>query len=173
MFGGSGNDTYQVTHINDDVIEEASQGTDLFQSSVTYTASNNVENLTLTGSYSINGIGNNLNNTITGNSGNNEITGGGGNDTLWGNNGNDILYGGVGNDEITGGNGSDIFQIGIGSGRDLITDYNSLEDNLQLLGGINRNDLTFSLSDNHTSINYGNDLLAIVQNTNSADLNFI
>ena len=173
MYGGSGNDTYQVTHINDDVIEGASQGTDLIQTSVTYTASANVENLTLTGSYSINGIGNNLANTITGNSGNNQLTGGDGNDTLLGNNGNDILYGGVGNDEITGGNGNDTFQIGVGNGRDLIKDFNSLEDNIQLLGGITSNDLTFSLSNNHTSINYGNDLLAIIENTNSADLNFI
>ena len=66
MYGGSGNDTYQVNHVNDNVIESSSEGTDLIQSSVSYTTSSNVENLTLTGSYSINGIGNNLNNTITG-----------------------------------------------------------------------------------------------------------
>ncbi len=51
--------------------------------------------------------------------------------------------------------------------------FNSSEDSIELLGSINTNDLTFSLSNNHTSINYGNDLLAIVQNANSADLNFI
>ena len=173
MYGGLGNDIYQVTHINDDVIEEASQGTDLIQTSVTYTASANVENLTLTGSYSINGIGNNLANTITGNSGNNQLTGGNGNDTLLDNNGNDILYGGVGNDQVRGDSGNDIFQLNSGAGRDLIIDYTVGEDRIELLGGITESDLTFIYQGNNTSINYQDDLLAIVQNTIASDLNFI
>jgi Ca2+-binding RTX toxin-like protein len=46
------------------------------QSSATYTLSNNVENLILTGSSNISGTGNALDNVIVGNSGNNTLTGG-------------------------------------------------------------------------------------------------
>ena len=42
-----GDDTYVVNHVNDVVTEQSSEGTDLIQSSVSYTASDNVENLTL------------------------------------------------------------------------------------------------------------------------------
>ena len=36
---GSGDDTYVVNHVNDEVTEQPSEGTDLIQSSVSYTAS--------------------------------------------------------------------------------------------------------------------------------------
>jgi len=66
LIGGAGNDTYVVDSAADIVIENASQGTDLVQSSVTYTLGDNVENLTLTGTDNINGTGNSLNNRIEG-----------------------------------------------------------------------------------------------------------
>ncbi len=62
------------------VTEVAGEGTDLVQSSVTYTLSGNVENLTLTGTGAIKGTGNELDNVLTGNSGTNVLTGGAGND---------------------------------------------------------------------------------------------
>lgn len=64
------------------------------QSSVTLSFVNisNLENLILTGSESINGTGNELNNVITGNSGNNEIDGASGIDTLVGGLGDDTYY---------------------------------------------------------------------------------
>ena len=49
LIGGEGNDTYVVDNIGDVVTEAASAGTDLVQSSVTYTLGTNLENLTLTG----------------------------------------------------------------------------------------------------------------------------
>jgi Ca2+-binding RTX toxin-like protein len=91
LVGDTGNDTYVVDATGDVVTESAGfgTGTDLVLSSVDYTLTANVENLTLTGTANINGTGNSGNNTIIGNSGNNSLTGGGGNDTLNGGSGID------------------------------------------------------------------------------------
>jgi Ca2+-binding RTX toxin-like protein len=98
MIGGLGNDTYVVDNVGDIITETAGEGTDLVQSSVTYTLAANVENLTLTGTAAINGTGNADNNVLTGNSANNTLTGGAGDDTIDGGTGNDTMLGGTGND---------------------------------------------------------------------------
>ena len=90
MAGGAGNDTYIVDDAGDVVIENAGGGTDLVQSSITYVLGSEVENLTLTGTSAVNGIGNALNNSLTGNTGNNTLDGGVGVDALAGGAGNDI-----------------------------------------------------------------------------------
>lgn len=92
MQGGAGNDTYVMDNIADTVIENLNEGTDLVQSSVTYTLGANVENLTLTGTTAINGTGNALNNKLTGNAGANVLDGGAGADTMVGGAGNDTYY---------------------------------------------------------------------------------
>ena len=92
MQGGLGNDTYVVDNIADVVTENLNEGTDLVQSSVTYTLSANVENLTSTGTGAINGTGNALNNTLTGNTGANVLDGGAGADIMVGGTGNDTFY---------------------------------------------------------------------------------
>jgi Ca2+-binding RTX toxin-like protein len=84
LAGGAGNDTYIVDSTSDVVTEGASAGTDLVQSSVTYTLATNVENLTLTGTTAINATGNTLVNILTGNTGDNTLNGGTGADTLIG-----------------------------------------------------------------------------------------
>src|SRR5204862_488699 len=86
-----GNDTYIVDNSGDFVIEQADQGIDTVLSSVSYTLSADVENLTLTGSNAINGTGNELNNTITGNSAANILTGGAGDDTYIVQNTDDVV----------------------------------------------------------------------------------
>nr|NCR38608.1 endo-1,3-1,4-beta-glycanase ExsH [Microcystis aeruginosa W13-11] len=93
--------------------------TDTWQSSLTRTLPNNVENLKLIGINNINGTGNNNNNTITGNSGNNQINGA---------NGADILTGGPGADTF-------IFQFGQStiSTSDRITDFAINSDKIDLL----------------------------------------
>lgn len=82
MQGLAGNDTYVVNHLGDIVVEALSEGADLVQSSISYTLTDNVENLTLTGNTAINGTGNALDNILIGNGAANTLTGGAGNDTL-------------------------------------------------------------------------------------------
>ena len=132
MTGGAGNDTYVVERITDIVIEALNEGVDQVNSSVSYTLAANVEDLLLTGTATINGTGNALNNVMIGNSGNNTLLGLVGNDSLNGGLGNDILNGGAGIDTLTGGGGNDSFVFsvvedsGIGATlRDVITDFNT------------------------------------------------
>jgi Ca2+-binding RTX toxin-like protein/pimeloyl-ACP methyl ester carboxylesterase len=92
LTGGTGDDIYYVDSLGDVVSETSPEATeiDTVISAVTYTLGANVENLTLSGTVAINGVGNNLNNAITGNTANNTLNGGLGNDTLTGGTGNDI-----------------------------------------------------------------------------------
>lgn len=89
--GGTGNDTYIVYDATDQVIENANGGIDTVRSSASYTLSDNVENLTLTGATAINGTGNALKNVIKGNSAANVIIGGGRGDVLSGGGGADVF----------------------------------------------------------------------------------
>ncbi|MGB3418884.1 MAG: bluetail domain-containing putative surface protein [Dolichospermum sp.] len=120
LIGLAGNDTYTVNHIGDIVTEALNAGTDLVNSSISYTLPNNVENLTLTGTTNLNGTGNSLNNTLTGNSGNNTLTGNAGNDTLNGGSGIDTLIGGSGNDTYQINTPTDTITENPGEGTDSI-----------------------------------------------------
>ena len=112
--GGTGNDTYVVARTSGlTITENVSEGTDLVQSSVTYTLGNNLENLTLTGTSAVNGTGNTLNNTLAGNGAVNTLSGG---------TGADVLIGNAGNDTLTGGNGADTYQYASGDGADVVND---------------------------------------------------
>jgi len=139
LAGGPGDDTYIVDSSRDVAIENAGQGQDTIKSSVNYTLTVNIENITLTGNANIDGTGNNLDNVITGNSGNNLLKGLDGNDTLLGGAGNDTLIGGKGNDILTGGDGSDSFLFGSGAifnssdfGVDNISDFTKGSDKIIL-----------------------------------------
>ncbi|MBR1170972.1 Ig-like domain-containing protein, partial [Bradyrhizobium liaoningense] len=105
MTGGTGDDTYVVTDANAKVLEAYGGGVDTILSSVSYTLSNYVENLTLTGSSALNATGNSQSNILIGNSAGNVITGG------------------LGNDILTGGGGADTFVVNSGDGSDVITDF--------------------------------------------------
>nr|WP_071102575.1 M10 family metallopeptidase C-terminal domain-containing protein [Moorena producens] len=117
MYGGSGNDRYVVDTIGDRVVEYTNQGIDRVYASITYQLGAHLENLTLTGTSSINGYGNDFNNVINGNSASNYISGGRGNDTVNGSSGNDLLSGSSGNDYLDGGTGSDRMYGGSGNDR--------------------------------------------------------
>ncbi|WP_192357609.1 beta strand repeat-containing protein [Mesorhizobium mediterraneum] len=94
MRGGGGNDTYIVDDANDTVDEAAagSDGADIVRSSVTFSLAaslGDVENLTLTGSASVDATGNGLSNVLVGNKAGNVLDGGAGDDTMLGGGGND------------------------------------------------------------------------------------
>lgn len=124
LSGGAGDDTYIVDNTGDVVTENANEGIDLVKSSIAYTLGNNIENLTLTGTSTINGTGNSLDNTITGNSAIN---------TLTGNAGNDTLNGGAGNDSLIGGIGNDTYLMGRGYATDSITENDSAAGNTDVV----------------------------------------
>lgn len=120
MIGEAGNDTYIVDNANDWAVEVAGGGHDKVLSSVNHTLDVNVEDLELTGTANLNGIGNGIRNDMWGNSGNNRLEGldgddylygNGGRDVLIGGNGADVLTGGAGEDRMTGGGGDDVFVV--------------------------------------------------------------
>jgi Ca2+-binding RTX toxin-like protein len=98
FYGGTGNDIYISSQINDVITEAANEGIDTVQASFDRTLSDNVENLTLV-DLAITGTGNALDNIINGSDfGNNTLNGLAGNDTLDGGGGSDNLNGGAGID---------------------------------------------------------------------------
>ncbi len=120
LVGGAGDDTYILEGAADSVTEAAGAGTDTVLSAGTFSLSENVENLTLTGTSAIDGTGNTADNLLTGNIGNNKLYGAGGNDTLDGGAGADSIDGGAGNDRLVG-NGSSTLSGGDGDDTFIIT----------------------------------------------------
>jgi len=132
MNAGLGNDTYIVDNAGDVVFETSILGgTDEVQSSVNFTLSTNIENLTLTGASAVNGTGNALANILTGNGQANVLNGQANDDTLNGAGGADSLHGGLGNDSLEGGAGNDGFYFEnalIASNVDSVLDFTAVND---------------------------------------------
>jgi len=158
LIGGLGNDIYQVDSTTDVITENANEGTDTIQSSVTYAIASlpNIENLTLTGSSVINGTGNAANNILTGNTANNTLNGGDGNDTLNGGTGVDTLIGGLGNDIYQVDSTTDIITENTSAGTDTI--QSSVTYTISSLANIENLTLTASSVINGTG-NAGNNIL--------------
>ena len=154
LAGGTGNDTYVVDSGDIVVTEGFDKGTDLVESSITYSLGSNLENLTLTGAADINGIGNGLANVITGNGGNNVLNGGGGADTL---------MGGAGNDGYSVDNAGDVVTEQAGEGTDRVVSSVSytLSANVENLTLKGTNDISGTGNDLHNILvgNAGANLL--------------
>ena len=141
MEGGAGNDVYYVENVGDIVTELSGDGTDIVFSTINYTLTANVENLTLQAAGgNISGTGNALNNTIMGNSGNNTLTGDAGNDFLFGGLGADTMIGGVGGDTYRVDNVGDVVTELSNEGSDIVQSSISYVlganlESLVLLGG--------------------------------------
>lgn len=145
MVGGSGADKYYVDNVNDIVTEtdNTPEGTSGFKldldvgstidkviSSVSYSLTNYVENLTLSGGKDRNATGNDLDNELTGNKGNITLKGNSGNDILAGENGSDTLVGGNGKDKLIGSKGRDVLMGGKGSDKFKILDPSHNKDTI-------------------------------------------
>ncbi|MEM7667771.1 MAG: S8 family serine peptidase [Pseudomonadota bacterium] len=190
LSGGDGNDRYAVDDIGDLIIEAASAGKDKVQSSVSFTLSENVENLTLSKSAGdIDGFGNVQNNRIIGSNGDNLIQGFVGHDKLegkqgddtligdqgadklFGGDGDDLLNGGLGADLLVGGNGADMFLFGaeVSGQQDRINDFEIGNDKL-LLDGVAV--LSIASSGNNTlmTLSSGNEILFAGVSTDELDL---
>lgn len=108
--GGVGNDTYVVTNANTVVIENANEGIDTVKTTLNYyQLTDNVENLTFTGTGNFYGVGNGTNGIITGGAGDDilvsgtgieRLVGGGGHDTFYINNVNDVVVAGPGGNSV-------------------------------------------------------------------------
>ena len=111
LYGGTGNDSYIVADAGDVLVENAGEGDDSVESSVSFSLAPNLENLFLTGALALSGTGNDLNNVLVGNASDNILVGNGGNDILTGLGGNDFLDGGFGADSMHGGAGDDRYVV--------------------------------------------------------------
>ncbi|MEM7237424.1 MAG: S8 family serine peptidase [Pseudomonadota bacterium] len=190
LSGGDGNDRYAVDDIGDLIIEAASAGKDKVQSSVSFTLSENVENLTLSKSAGdIDGFGNIQNNRIIGSNGDNllqgfvghdklegkegddTLIGDQGADKLFGGDGDDLLNGGLGADLLIGGNGADMFLFGaeVSGQQDRINDFEIGNDKL-LLDEVAV--LSVAASGNNTlmTLSSGNEILFVGVSTDELDL---
>ncbi|MER9661594.1 calcium-binding protein [Mesorhizobium sp. M0159] len=164
MVGYGGNDGYYVDNVGDRVIEAVGGGRDNIATTVSYAlaAGSEVELLATrypSGTSAINLTGNAFAQTIQGNAGANIINGGGGADILTGNGGNDAF----------------VFNSALGAGNiDRITDFNKLQDKIQLddavfaglkLGGLS-SDAFFAGTAAHDSSDH------IIYNSSTGALSF-
>lgn len=140
--GGLGDDTYVIDSTTDLIQENANEGIDTIESSISITGAlaTNIENLRLTGSANLIGYGNTANNVLTGNLGAN---------SLFGNAGNDTLSGEAGNDYLEGGAGNDVYRFARGWGVDTVHNYESASnglDAIEFAAGIAPSDILVSRS---------------------------
>lgn len=143
-----------------------------------------IENYTYLGGFNMTVVGNTLQNVLLTDGGTDNVSGlggsdvirtgaladrldgGTGSDTLVGGGGADTLIGGGGSDRMTGGAGPDTFVFAAGSGVDVITDFNLLEDKIDILPSVSpvASDVASGLL---LTLSSGNTIL--LQNLDTAD----
>ncbi|NEO55451.1 MAG: DUF4347 domain-containing protein [Okeania sp. SIO3B5] len=92
------------------------------------------------------------NDTIFGGRDNDFVDGGFGNDSISGDLGSDTLMGGQGIDTLTGGDDTDIFQLAVGEGLDIITDFTDGIDLIQLPDFLTFSGLGISQTDDNSTL---------------------
>jgi Ca2+-binding RTX toxin-like protein len=180
--GGAGDDVYFVDSSNDVIVESSNAGLDAVNAAVSWTLTNELEMLFLTGTAATTGTGNALNNLLTGNGADNILAGGAGidilqgglgNDTLSDSGGNTLLFGGVGADVLTGaagndlliggagddvivtGDGADIIAFNLGDGQDTVAPSTTRDNTLSIGGGATYAELLFAKSGNDLILKVG------------------
>jgi len=152
MIGRAGNDTYVVDNTLDLVIEALNKGIDTVEAGITYTLGANVENLILTGTSSINGTGNILDNVLIGNSAANILSGG---------IGADVMTGGLSDDTYIVDNALDVVREDRNEGIDLV----QAKVNYTLLANVENLTLTGATAINGT----GNELDNVLTGNSGAN----
>jgi Ca2+-binding RTX toxin-like protein len=179
--GDWGDDTYYVDSVDERVDESEGNVLDIdtvmsavsFDLTPSTTVSGNIENLMLTGTGPLTGIGNALANVITGNAFSNVLIGNGGNDTLNGDAGDDTLNGGPGVDRLVGGPGNDTYVLGndpnvvvdSGGAADLAT---TTANRSMLVGGLSTVERLTLVSGNINGT--GNNLANIITGSTGANI---
>ena len=165
MTGGAGSDTYVVDNGGDRIVElTGDAGTDTVLSIISYSiAGTAVENLTFVGSANLNGLGNDLANTLTGNAGANTLNGGAGADTMTGGAGSDTYVVENAGDRCIEANGA--------AGIDTVLSTTSYSlagshlENLTLIGPAN----TYGLGNSIANTIVGNDGINLIDGLGGAD----
>jgi Ca2+-binding RTX toxin-like protein len=157
IIGGKGDDTLITDNAAYYLVENDGEGSDTVKSTVSYTLNADVETLVLIGTKNINATGSAGNDSLFGNAGNNRISGG---------DGADHLYGGKGNDRLTGGSGIDTFHFNTRDGHDVITDFEVIDEHIDLRGWKAVGDFAdlrahMKNQDGGVMVTYGNDSLFI------------
>ena len=112
-------------------------------STTDYVLPDNVEIAALRGNLDLSLTAGSTGAWINGNSGNNSLTGNVGDDRLGGEAGNDTLNGGAGDDVLEGGLGNDVFVIEPLDGSNVILDFTSGEDLIDITAlGVSFEDLS-------------------------------
>lgn len=152
LAGGESDDFYYIDAF-DFVIEQANEGTDWVYAPLSYSLVENLENLVLTGSDSIDGTGNAANNWLYGNAGGNLLDGGAGADTM---------IGGAGDDTYVVDDAGDVVTEGVHGGIDEIR--TSLASYTL---GLDVENLTFIGSASHTGT--GNRVANVIKGADGDD----
>jgi hypothetical protein len=173
--GEPGNDVLYIDDARYYLAESYGQGNDTIYSAVSYVMSDDqyVENLVLLGKKALYATGSVHSEQLTGNAGDNVIRGLGGRDQITGGGGNDRLFGGDGQ--------PDVFFFQQGSGRDVISDFQSEFDEIHLdrWNGIDSLDAVMAhttFKNGNAIISAGNDtitLIGIDEQTLRNDQNFV
>jgi Ca2+-binding RTX toxin-like protein len=181
LFGGEGNDLIRAS-VGDDLLFGGAGNDELHAGVGKQTLMGGAGNDTIWGGMGAQLLlGDEGRDVIHGGAGPQTLMGGVGSDTLWGGlgpqlleggNGNDVVHAGSGNETLSGGAGRDTFVFSTASGNDLITDFQSGHDIIDLhydFGGLTLQDardlLPYISADQHGNavLRVGSDFSLVLQ----------